>query len=865
MPRPKNLPPSQRVRITDTLRLLKTWWVFPHLRTYQWQSSPSYWRLKRGKELLAFHFKKRRFKARSLLRGSVESTSIFGQVIRVIFWRLVFSVVLVFAFFLLDRLLLGWRPAWIPNWLHLSLQKDAQRDFLTTLGSVAAAFLALYFTAMSVVISTAYARTPGNIRSLIIREEVGSVYFRILAQFAGVVTVMLAALAFGYQIGVLNTSFAAFLCLFSIFGFVVLGARSFEYLDPTALVGLLNRQILREIQAVTPGGYQWMDQSFQGHHHRQVEQLLGSYSDLVTIASEKENVHSKGLIELGRGLMVVVDLYAKEKVRIPSSSFWFRRTYRHKNWLLTSYHELEIALLTGTIVQPESVPDLNWLESDAGRIISRIFEQLIERTESANITVLADSLQNYVGGISRCLAVSEALQIFKAIAPILRSYISRQQIGTTEDTTEPAERLAITELYAFALLNLLLSFSNQLERLDPVSLGAIIESVDWLKRETLYTGVVLPRKVIEEIEFVRDRLEFEFRIEGKIVSPFWLQKEMAALGYVRFLAEATSAILEGVEITFGNEIRQQLAQNNYVVVAQFVQRGLEACTKLSNHFAKFESSHNEYVLLNRSGEYEWPKIDWNEFQKRIASLREGLVTALAESSAALATLPLLESWHDFFGHSSTVRSEDCCTAMADGREELFRVVFPAFFKLALEGNERLRQKFLSDARNIQLSIEPLADLMALSGYAAVFSKLDNKNFWELVEYCWNQYFALFAEDSQKRRVIQLLCLAVEPTLRIAPRSVMRTRWQQMCEGVFVARGLASERDFWRGARDSEPKHPSALVRIFSRSRYLFNDPCVVFLAFYAFKRPEAASLEKPRRVISLERDLQRSTENDLDE
>ena len=44
----------------------------------------------------------------------------------------------------------------------VSLQKDAQRDFLTTLGSVAAAFLALYFTAMSVVISTAYARTPGR-------------------------------------------------------------------------------------------------------------------------------------------------------------------------------------------------------------------------------------------------------------------------------------------------------------------------------------------------------------------------------------------------------------------------------------------------------------------------------------------------------------------------------------------------------------------------------------------------------------------------------------------------------------------------------------------------------------------------------
>jgi hypothetical protein len=98
---------------------------------------------------------------------------------------------------------------------------------------------------------------------------------------------------------------------------------------------------------------------------------------------------------------------------------------------------------------------------------------------------------------------------------------------------------------------------------------------------------------------------------------------------------------------------------------------------------------------------------------------------------------------------------------------------------------------------------------------------------------------------------------------MTPRSVMRTRWEQMRERVFAARGLISERDFWHGDRDRKVKHPSALVRIFSRSMHLFNDPCVVFLAFYMFKRQEAASLEKPRRVISLERDLQRATENDL--
>jgi hypothetical protein len=211
---------TRALKISQKLRLIKAWVRFRRLRSYELQSLASYWRLKRGQGLIAFQFKKRRFVARSLLRDSAENVSILGQVMRVIGWRLVFSLVLVFVFAVLDHHLENWNPKWIPNWLHLGLEKEPQRDFLTSLGGVSVAFLTLYFTALSVVVSTAYSRAPGKIRSLIMREEVGSLYFGVLAQFAGVVTVMLTALVFGYQVCSLNTLLASLLCLFSIYGFV---------------------------------------------------------------------------------------------------------------------------------------------------------------------------------------------------------------------------------------------------------------------------------------------------------------------------------------------------------------------------------------------------------------------------------------------------------------------------------------------------------------------------------------------------------------------------------------------------------------------------------------------------------------------
>lgn len=747
---------------------------------------------------------------------------------------------------------------WNPSWLNPTISQEAQRDFLATLGQVSAAFLALYFTAISVVVSTAYARAPGNIRSLIMREEVGSFYFGILAQFAGVVTVMLTALAFNYEVGLLNTLLASFLCLFSIFGFVTLGIRAFEYFDPAALVSFLRRRIVQAVQSVTPDGNHWLDESFQRYHQRRAAEFLSAFSDLVTIASQKENLHGKGLVDVGQGLLLVLNIYAKEKLRIPSSSYWFKRTYRHKNWLLTSYNELEMALATGTIVQPETVPDRMWFEAEGARILYDVYHELNERRDATGSVAMASSLQNHSGGMGQCLAIAEALHVFKTIVPILRSQSGSEKIRADEDSVEVTNRLSLVELYSLGLINILLGLSNQLERLSPQEFARIMSSINWRKRATLYSRELLPWNAISEVEFLWERIDFELRIEGSAVTPQWFCMELAALGFVRFLDESVKSLLNEIEITFGKEADAQLAASNYVLVAQLVQRGLEACDKLANHFTKFRGLHVAYEELNRSKEYEWPKIDWEALQQRIFALRERLVRALAQSSNELASIPENQPWPDYFGHAYTVLGEECFKAMGSGNEKLFQTLFPAFFNLVLRANAKLRQRFISDARNIRLSVDPLVDLMSISGFAAVFSELDSKNYWKVVEQAWNKCFGLYKDDAGRRQLIEFLRATVEPDWRITPRSVMRTRWQQMFGGILVARGVFREETFWDGGR-SAINHPSPLVRVFCRSRYLSTEAHDVFLAVYLFNRPESTDIEKPHDVDYLQRALQPKT------
>jgi hypothetical protein len=181
----------------------------------------------------------------------------------------------------------------------------------------------------------------------------------------------------------------------------------------------------------------------------------------------------------------------------------------------------------------------------------------------------------------------------------------------------------------------------------------------------------------------------------------------------------------------------------------------------------------------------------------------------------------------------------------------------------LRANEKLRLKFLGDTRNFQLSIDPLLDLMTVSGFAAVFAELDNKNFWKLVENCWNNYFSLFEDNNRRRQIIELLCAVTEPNwnMRITPRDVMRTRWQQMFQRVLHARGIFQERAFGDDRRNAV-NHPSRLVRVFCRSEYLSSKPDDVFLTMYIFRRPESAGVKKPHEVDYMERALKPEDDDD---
>lgn len=224
------------------------WLHSPLLRAYEWRFFPSYWRTRNRWQRLKFAVSKRVYGARGEVRLAAESTSIFLLILKTVFWQVLAAVFLV-AFLefsenklrqsssLLDYLTrhsaaLRLAVAWFR---HNPVVASISPGTFSTLAQISGLFLGLYFTAISVVAGTNYARVPTEILDALVREKVGNLYIRIVALFGGVSLILLGLVNLGYTPGTLNIILALLLGVASLFSFVELGRRAFYFFDPTKL------------------------------------------------------------------------------------------------------------------------------------------------------------------------------------------------------------------------------------------------------------------------------------------------------------------------------------------------------------------------------------------------------------------------------------------------------------------------------------------------------------------------------------------------------------------------------------------------------------------------------------------------------
>ncbi|MBS1794227.1 MAG: hypothetical protein JSS81_10255 [Acidobacteria bacterium] len=769
-------------------------------------------------------------------------------------------------------------PAWmrLPNWFLtlkqlITLDKDGAIELLSVSASIAGAFLALYFTAVSVVISTVYAKVQGNVRSVILRDKVSNAYiFQVAIQ--GVVSlILLSLIAVGYLPSFLNLTLVILLGIASFFSFVQLGLRIFYFFDPTHLVNYLTPDLFDWVNKATSQGYGWLDPSFQNHYQEESFKLLVIYRNLVHLANREEHLQSDALLGLANHAFKVLDNYGRIKHKIPSDSKWFRTTYRHKNWLTASEIDMSLALNTGTSLRPEEIPDLLWFENQIEETITFTLDKLLQRKDLNNVCFFFNSAQITIHNLSNNFAIDESFKLFRAASPALRNNTRSTDltgIESEEGFLKLNFALGLTDLYALSFIQILLGLSNALSRITVSLLSKSIEKFDWRNTQSIYQ-VSLPRPVISKIEAILKQINFEVSVEGHLITPLWHIQELVAISFIGFIDKVCAELLSEFDKAIVSEASSLVNEKRAIFAAQLIERGIENCNKFLYHFNAFKIYTEQLENLRKVKDIPCVIIDWENYFDRITEYRKTLIHSLAIATLDLAKLPKSEKMPDYFGHAYTVISNECFLALLTGHEEDFNKLFPIFFTSSFITRERvidLTNDWNNQEAKISLITQPIIDLAEITGYAYLFSELDGKNFIDTVEKQWDKYFDLTPNPED---VAIFICRNLEiqdsPLLRFL-RTNTRYEWEREFQNRLESLGLRE--DIFSGVfsyDNEEPEfvHPSRLIKeIVTGGISLYYKATDVFVVKYIMKKFDTANFEKfPRKARDLFRQLNKDAED----
>ncbi len=736
----------------------------------------------------------------------------------------------------------GWRP------LPLSyLAADSYIALMGTVAQAAAAMLALFFTAISVVTSTTYAKVPTGIRSLIARDDLNRRYLRLLAHTAATSTAGLGLHALGAPASSLLGGYVILLAGISLLAFLPLGIRTFALFDPSNLTDSPARDFGRAVNMVTHRAARWLDPSFQHHANRIAQTQLQILDDLIVFGFTEGRSRQGALLEMATTINRLSRFYIVRKSSIPSDSLWFTRRAEFKRWEVSSSAMTGIALQTGVAPPPESIPDWGFYESRSTQMTAACLHHLFAHGAFDEVVSLLFEVNSTATVYSRQFEQDESLRLVRAVRAVVL-----EGLKATDKNVQPLKHLQIVDVLCVAALSPILTAGRALSNEPIDELIAAERPLLGLDRRGLYTSA-RPRKVLKEAEYLLDRLAFERSVEGSISTQPWYVREVIALAYAEVIRDAVQVIVATLDDEFVSPATDLVKAGRTVCAGGWLHRGIEACHKARDQIAALETRYIELKRLHVS-DARWLPSGAEDALASVETARVRIVQLLAGVVPELCALPFGGTLPDLLGQTRAWLAQELVLMMERKNEIGFADLFLGYFNASLATHRQLvefaKQPECQDY--IRVAMDAILDVMDVSGLALLFSELDGTRFGELVACAWDFYFKQAAD---KPAVVRAFYAAIESKLALpvfSPSAMQRQEWGRRLAIAMSDRGIAMDRygDPSWGRRSVKP-HPSSVIESVAVTwGHPMDDPHEYFGALYLAGREEAHGIDAPHAVQS---------------
>lgn len=820
-----------------------------------------FWRLKNLFEKTRFAILAQYFKLRFSLGEEIGNTNTFWQLLRLTLPQLVFAMAIATTIQWLDKYFntLPFISQWnVPD-------NSDYVSFLATVAGIGGVFIGLYYAGVATVCSAIYSRVPNNIRDLLVREQVGNVYMRYLAFVTFLSVCLIGFRVFGLPRLHLATLVVGLLSGVGIIAFVKLGQRAFYLFDPTQLAYPLFADFRLWLKQVSAGGFGWTDPSFQYHAHRQARVLLNTLDTLSDISAKEPHLNGKPFVDLVCLILGFLVYYQVQKNRIPSYSRWYAQRYVHRDWYKTEDTTVDIAIRTGTSLNPEVVANKDWVEETLIPLVLRCVDINLREKRFELVSELLSYVDEYLKILAQHGEIKQAFNVANALAEKLANNISKP-VERTVLKDESLEHIGLSEYLGIAPTTILLSYLNRVNNLSREQISKQLLVIRWNDPVTLYKNG-FNAYTLPQLEWFMRCLQFEHAVEGKTVSPLWYQTELVVQVEAERFAENMDILLHSSKQYYQRWYDFFEKAKHPWLVAACSSREWENWKKMEIHLQKFGEIWQSFSKNRCIDGLAWPQLDMTVLPQQIKAHQDEILRKMAQQGVLLVMSQRPNNFPDYGGQFVNAVSEGILDALVLGDARMIRDLFPSYFVGCLKKFDDLRPKAVSadwrTHQKILIASAPLLDLLELCGYARLYADFHNKpDLWSPVEELWNEYLEQNKSTSPLVSLSAVIGLT-DARFGIPPHGVLRTGWKQRIEHQLrqLPRKAVYRHNSARLIVQPEAVvlHSSPLVRLFAR--YGFYNGIDVFISLYLCKRPEAKGLDFGWRTHELEKSLKLEEEH----
>ena len=270
-----------------------------------------------------------------------------------------------------------------------------------------------------------------------------------------------------------------------------------------------------------------------------------------------------------------------------------------------------------------------------------------------------------------------------------------------------------------------------------------LQRISWKSEKSIYKAG-FREHILTQLEWLRPRLEFEEKAEGRVVSPPSYIQELIAQKEAENHHAAMVCFFENVCKFYEAWTKTEGSSNHPWLLAAMITREAEYWNKLDYHMAALNQLWNDLSSHRQIEGLPWPSLNTDDLEKVKDQRIKKLLNLMAQENVLLSMISRKESNPDYAGKFLHTIGEALLIAMYKNECDTVEAIFKHYLIGSLLQFDRLRLDGNASSREFELgmkvAVAPLLDLMDISGYAYLLSDYhETPRLQELIVQAWNEY------------------------------------------------------------------------------------------------------------------------------